>query len=35
MGTTAEAVPNPGRVENLALVFQEVLTAIVRLRAGR
>jgi type VI secretion system protein ImpK len=35
MSTTAEAVPNPGRVENLALVFQEVLTAIVRLRAGR
>ena len=35
MSTTAEAVPNPGRVENLALVFQEVLTAIVRLRANR
>ena len=35
MSTTAEAVQNPGRVENLALVFQEVLTAIVRLRAGR
>lgn len=35
MSTTAAAVPTPGRVENLALVFQEVLTAIVRLRAGR
>jgi type VI secretion system protein ImpK len=35
MSTSAEAVQNPGRVENLALIFQEVLTAIVRLRAGR
>ncbi len=33
--TTAEPASGASRVENLALVFQEVLTAIVRLRANR
>lgn len=35
MTTTAEPVSGAARVENLALIFQEVLTAIVRLRANR
>ena len=32
---STSTVASPGRVENLALIFQEVLTAIVRLRANR
>lgn len=33
MATTT--TPHPGRADNLALIFQEVLTVIARLRAGR